>query len=210
VLVGHSLGGVVVRRLLADPALRAEFADLRARIAAVALLSTPDDRIEKPVPSLARLATTPDLALAAGLVVGAVRRAFVAAVSEGADPADLPPREEVLRMESELSCAARRRAQRTMLLRIAPLRPDGSPDEEACSRRCAQQAIVDRPCLILHGDRDGLVSPSDAARCAARIRGSRVVMLRGAGHALPTERPVELVREIEAWARDCGVLPPGD
>lgn len=50
---------------------------------------------------------------------------------------------------------------------------------------------IDVPTLILHGDKDPLVPLGNGQNLASRIAGSQLVVLEGAGHLLPLERPVE-------------------
>jgi len=52
------------------------------------------------------------------------------------------------------------------------------------------------PTLILHGDKDPLIPLGNGQNLASRIAGSRLVVLEGAGHLLPLERPVETVNCI--------------
>ena len=52
------------------------------------------------------------------------------------------------------------------------------------------------PTLILHGDKDPLIPLGNGQNLASRIVGSRLVVLEGAGHLLPLERPIETVNCI--------------
>jgi pimeloyl-ACP methyl ester carboxylesterase len=47
------------------------------------------------------------------------------------------------------------------------------------------------PTLVVTGDADRLVPSENSTRLARRIRGARLVVLRGAGHDFPTELPDE-------------------
>jgi len=51
---------------------------------------------------------------------------------------------------------------------------------------------VEAPTLIVASDRDQHCPPKAAAIIAAGIRGSRLEVLEGAGHAIPVEKPREL------------------
>jgi non-heme chloroperoxidase len=55
---------------------------------------------------------------------------------------------------------------------------------------------IDTPTLILHGDADGLARTSDQEVLARGIAGAELIVLRGAGHALPWERPAEVARSV--------------
>jgi pimeloyl-ACP methyl ester carboxylesterase len=54
------------------------------------------------------------------------------------------------------------------------------------------------PTLVVWGDRDRLVAPRLAARTAAAIPGSRLLVLPGVGHVAQIEAPVEVARAVAA------------
>lgn len=58
-------------------------------------------------------------------------------------------------------------------------RPDSTP---TC-------ATIDVPTLVIVGDEDVLTPPKEARQLASAIRGSRIEVLRGAGHLANVERP---------------------
>ncbi len=53
------------------------------------------------------------------------------------------------------------------------------------------------PTLILHGDHDVIVPPSDSEFAASQIPNSRLHMFKGAGHVPTMTRPQEVAAEIE-------------
>ena len=60
------------------------------------------------------------------------------------------------------------------------------------------------PTLILVGEQDALTPPDAARRMAALIPGARLVVIPGAGHLPPVERPTETTREIAEFLRVIG------
>ena len=52
-------------------------------------------------------------------------------------------------------------------------------------------AEIDVPALVVAGDGDALIPPSEAERMADALPRARLVLLRGAGHLPPLERPDE-------------------
>ena len=48
---------------------------------------------------------------------------------------------------------------------------------------------IDHPTLIVHGDQDRMVSPTNAQLIAAEIPGADLMILPGAGHLYPTDEP---------------------
>ena len=57
------------------------------------------------------------------------------------------------------------------------------------------------PTLVVVGEHDRVTPPSSAVELAAALPDGRFVVLDGAGHIAMMERPVELDREIRAFAR---------
>jgi pimeloyl-ACP methyl ester carboxylesterase len=55
---------------------------------------------------------------------------------------------------------------------------------------------IDTPTLIVTSDLDQLCPPRAAEIVAARIKGSRLELIKGTGHPIPVERPKELARLI--------------
>lgn len=55
--------------------------------------------------------------------------------------------------------------------------------------------------LVMTGDMDQLMPPSNSARLATRIPGAALEYLRGAGHDFPTERPVETASKVLSFCR---------
>jgi 3-oxoadipate enol-lactonase len=60
---------------------------------------------------------------------------------------------------------------------------------------------IDVPTLVITGDDDRLVPPSNSKRIAELISGSRLELLSGAGHVFPLEREDETVALLEAHFR---------
>jgi 3-oxoadipate enol-lactonase len=71
-------------------------------------------------------------------------------------------------------------------------RHDGERLQAIASRRWDafdRLGELTRPVLVLHGSEDRLVDPANASILAERIRGARLVILDGAGHAYHSEMP---------------------
>jgi pimeloyl-ACP methyl ester carboxylesterase len=63
----------------------------------------------------------------------------------------------------------------------------------------ASIAKVDAPTLIMWGSADTVIPATDAARFAADLRGSEVVMFPGVGHLPQEEEPDATVRALRRW-----------
>lgn len=68
---------------------------------------------------------------------------------------------------------------------------------------------VQAPTLVLHGGADGLAPLGSARALARRVPGAELVVLPGAGHAFPLERPQETLDVVTAWLERHGPVPPG-
>jgi 3-oxoadipate enol-lactonase len=64
--------------------------------------------------------------------------------------------------------------------------------------------LADLPTLVLVGEEDVLAPPDAARRMATLIPGARLVVIPGAGHLLPVERPSETTAEIREFLRVVG------
>jgi pimeloyl-ACP methyl ester carboxylesterase len=60
-------------------------------------------------------------------------------------------------------------------------------------RRLPRLAV---PTLVLTGDEDRLVPPANSRELARLVPGAKLVVLRGAGHVFPVERPAETVAAL--------------
>jgi 3-oxoadipate enol-lactonase len=64
--------------------------------------------------------------------------------------------------------------------------------------------LADLPTLVLVGEEDALTPPDAARRMATLIPGARLVVIPGAGHLPPVERPSETTAEIREFLRVVG------
>lgn len=62
--------------------------------------------------------------------------------------------------------------------------------------RTADLSALDLPTLVVHGDRDKIISPSGGRATAAAIPGARLVTVAGMGHDLPRRVWAALIDEI--------------
>jgi magnesium chelatase accessory protein len=67
-------------------------------------------------------------------------------------------------------------------------------------------ARLSAPLVLVSGATDGMVPPYEGERVAARVPGSRHLVLPGVGHLAHEERPGELVALIVELARERGIL----
>lgn len=92
--------------------------------------------------------------------------------------------------------------RRTWLEKMDPMVIHG--DFEACDTfdildRASQ---IDLPTLIIVGRDDEMTPVKYAEYLHAQIKGSRLVVIEGAGHAVPMEKPDEVNRAIDEFVRE--------
>lgn len=97
---------------------------------------------------------------------------------------DGPLRDAVMQMAEEVGLDAFLRQQQAILDR-----PDYRP----------LLARIGCPTLVLCGDRDQLTPPEVHRELAAGIRSARLVVVEGAGHLPPLERPADTSTALRRW-----------
>jgi 3-oxoadipate enol-lactonase len=65
------------------------------------------------------------------------------------------------------------------------------------------------PTLVITGDADRLVPPANSLKLAALIPGARLVLLPGAGHVFPVERPRETIAALKEFFLGRATAPAG-
>jgi pimeloyl-ACP methyl ester carboxylesterase len=91
---------------------------------------------------------------------------------------------------------------RAMMLRTSP--EDAAAALRAMALRRDQTDLlpsIDVPTLIVVGSEDVVTPPSDAEAMHAKIEGSRLVVVEGAGHLSNVERPEEFNRALSEFLR---------
>jgi pimeloyl-ACP methyl ester carboxylesterase len=74
---------------------------------------------------------------------------------------------------------------------------EGDPKHDELERRLASGPAIGVPTITLDGDSDGVAPATDGAAQAARFSGKRTHrIIKGAGHNLPQEAPMEFVAAI--------------
>jgi len=182
-VVGVSMGGMIAQWL----------AHLRPDlVAALALvMTTPGD---------------PDLPPAEPAATAALKR-----VSAAADPAERRRAEIAMKQLLAGSRYPRAEAEVAAALDAAAARgvhPGGVVRQYAAiladHARPGIVGTIGAPALILHGTADPLVPAEAARRLAARIAGSRLMLIEGMGHSLPEALAGEIVAALLSLFRDAG------
>jgi pimeloyl-ACP methyl ester carboxylesterase len=200
VLVGHSLGGAVVLRALADPTLAARHAGVLARVRGAALMSPADIATTHRSETALEIACLGDCKAALGGNLGVMKKQ----VSEGVrDNVTHPERDalagEAARIEALLGRREPRHCVRAMLVRFQPLGKGLEPDLASAQRLADHERAIAQPILMLWGPRDGTLHPTDAERIRERLAHERFVALDGLGHSLHQEGVLRVADEVRAF-----------
>jgi outer membrane receptor for ferrienterochelin and colicin/pimeloyl-ACP methyl ester carboxylesterase len=198
-LVGHSLGGGVALRMLGDLALRAEFADVLARVDGAVLMAPLDFGYGRADPVFVSLAQVSDVEMLLGAASGVLRRATAEAIYYGGADAQRMPSEGVDQLYEVLMDPQRRRAGQAMLQRAVPFASDGKLRWEQAEKLTAQYAAVATPCLVLWGERDETLPAQSGDRLVHEIPNAWLRVVPECKHGLPTEEPRGCVAEIRRF-----------
>lgn len=203
VLVGHSLGGAVVLRALADPALVARHGGLLGRVSGAVLIAPADLTMTRRSEIAMSVVCLTDCLAGLGGNLGVLRKEVRQGVR---DSVSHPERDalagDALRMEALLGRAETRHAVRTMLLRFQPLRADMQPDLEAAARLAEPERGITQPILLLWGARDAALPAYDSERLRERLATERYVLLEGLGHSPHQEGVLRVADEVRGFLRD--------
>jgi pimeloyl-ACP methyl ester carboxylesterase len=202
VLVGHSLGALVVTRMLADPELRTRYANTRARVAGMFLVTPLDVAIEKPVPVLEAATHLGGLEVALGRLFGILRERLAEGVLYSYDDPGAAQREEVDRGIDIIRCAAKRQAMQAMVLQATPRRPGGQrPDWPVVDELTGQYANIDVPTAIVCGAHDETLPSSMGYKLRAQIDGATLDVFPDCMHSPHLEHPQRCADVLTAFLR---------
>jgi pimeloyl-ACP methyl ester carboxylesterase len=188
-VVGHSLGGMVVLRMLGAPVLRHEYRDVVRRIDLAALVSTPSFAVERIHPTFEQIAGLSDIAVALADVFEVLGERVARSVYHGAGDPSRMPREEADRAEAALRRRATRRAAQAMIRQAVPFTKQRRPDWDKIDRLVDDYKNVDVPCLILWGAHDETFSVAVGYMLRDQLPQAELRILPRRMHQLPAEAP---------------------
>jgi pimeloyl-ACP methyl ester carboxylesterase len=200
-VVGHSLGAMVILRMLGDPRLREEFKNVLDRVERVVLLSPVDFAVEKKHPTFEKIAKLSAFQVTIADVTEILDEQAARAVRQGAVDPDSVPKLEAARLREVLCDGPRRRAAQAMIREAVPFTPDEYPDWPRIRALVADYANLDRPCLILHGECDETFGVAVAYKLQAQLPDAWLRVLADKKHALPSEAPRRCADEIRAFLK---------
>jgi pimeloyl-ACP methyl ester carboxylesterase len=210
VLVGHSLGALIVTRMLSDPELRQRHSDTRSRVAGLFLITPLDVAIEKPVPVLEEAAHVGGLEVGLGRLTGLLRERIAEGVLQSYDDPASAQREEADRGVDIISNVAKRHAMQAMILQATPRRPDAArPDWPAVDKLSTEYGNIDVPTAILCGAHDETLPASMSYKLSDQIRGATLRVLPDCMHSPHLEHPQACADALRQFiSREAPAAPP--
>lgn len=199
-LVGHSLGGAVVIRMLGDARYAREFADLRPRVDGAVLFAPLDFALEQPIPELLDVQDVSSLELFLGNLFGQVTESVAKSCVDGVWDGSNCPREEADRMLEIFDDGDRLRALQATIHETLPWTDELGPDWEARAAFLADYANVDVPTLIVWGEQDDTLPVASGYAQSERLPDARLCVLRQAKHSIPVEHPLAAARLVRSFA----------
>jgi len=203
-IVAHSLGGMVTLRMFADPAIRADYADVLDRVDGLVLFTPADVAIEKDIPTFRAIAEVSDFVVGVANLTGLLRMKVALSTRDGVVDRQHAVKEEAMRMNALLLDRQRRRASQAMIKNAVP-RSGVRPDWQRIERIVETYRNVDVPVLIVWGARDELLPVSMGFKLQYHLPQARLHIINRGMHCLPVERPAicaKFVREFVKSGND--------
>ncbi|MHC4931271.1 MAG: alpha/beta fold hydrolase [Planctomycetota bacterium] len=198
-LIGHSLGSMIILRMLGDPRMRTEYADVIERVDRVVLISPVDFRVATAHAAFRKIVELDGLKVTAADLLGILRDETARAVVDGACRPENMPREEADRLREVLRNPKTRRAAQAMLRQAIPFTDDGRPHHDRICALEADYGNLVEPCMILAGQRDETFPVSMSYKLRAEIPSAKLKVIRYAKHSLPVEVPALCAAEIRSF-----------
>jgi pimeloyl-ACP methyl ester carboxylesterase len=209
VLVGHSLGGAVALRALADPDLRARHGAVLGRVRGALLFNPADLLLDPPPRKLQDIASVSDFEVGVGERLGLLMKEVRTSVRGNvAHPWRDALRSEALRIEALLGRPATRHAMQATLLRFQPRLPDGvTLDRKAAEALAAHEAAIPLPLHVVWGRLDTTLTERQGCALCARLPTCRLHVLEGIGHSSHQERLDEHLPQVRELLAGLAAAP---
>jgi pimeloyl-ACP methyl ester carboxylesterase len=213
-LVGHSLGGMYVLRLLSSPELRERFAEARRHLDALVLFAPCDVAVNHLPPSFMPLLSLTPIKVGVGSLLGVTDDKVKAQTRKNFFLPECATRERAENLGRALTVPLHLRSAQSMVRGAVPWTlKENRPDWPAISALEADYENVDVPCLIAWGEWDETLSETMGHKIRDHVPGARLVEVSGSGHSVISEQPLacaDIIRTGQAAAADkrFAELPP--
>lgn len=200
VLVGHSVAGAVILRMLGDPGLRRTFEREREWSRAAVLIAAADVGTDAWSPVLVDLAKVSDEEVALGDSLGFLTSEVEAGIFKSVEHPEVAAlRREAERMVAALRDRDERRASQLMLRRIRPIDGRERPIWSEIRPMMADHRRVDVPIMLLWGRLDDILPLSTGSKLEREIPLSQLVVIDDARHSVHQEQPLAVTDAISRF-----------
>jgi pimeloyl-ACP methyl ester carboxylesterase len=203
-LIGHSLGGTVVLRMMGAPSLQARYAGVLQRVERIVLLAPCDLAVNGVPAKFQALLGLKGWMVGLGQGLGVLEPKVRALTQTSYHVSECATLEQERRYAHVLEDAGHREAAKAMLLQAVPFDPKTRrPKWNEIDALVADYANIHAPTLIAYGDWDETLSAAMGNKLKDEIAGSLLVRIPGRGHALPTEDPALCADLIRRFQQGC-------
>jgi len=196
-MLGHSMGGLVLLRAFSDPALRAGYSDVISRVEGLILISPANVLMSQANPSLTSRAELQGWKVGIGNGLGMVREAVAQYLAGSFYASHCLAREEVDHAVAILSHAGTREAFKAMLHEALPFdAKTRQPDFAAMTELERGYSHVSLPCQIIWGKCDQTLPVAMGYMFEHQLPHAELTVMPRCKHAPNLEQPEECARRI--------------
>jgi pimeloyl-ACP methyl ester carboxylesterase len=201
-LVGHSLGGTVVIRMLSAPELQSRYAPEQQRVDRAVLFAPCDQAINAVPPSFLKLLGLKGWMVTVGDVLGVFDAKVRDLTKRNFQNPEFATIERQERFAHALSHSEHLEAARAILRQFTPFDPKTlRPIWPKIDRLVADYKNIRIPVLIVHGTWDETLTSDMGHALKDHIPGAMLVEVPGRSHSLPTEDPIKCSALIERFQK---------
>lgn len=211
-LVGHSLGGTVVLRMMSAPELRAGYPGVIQHVDRVVLFAPGDVAINSVPPQFRTLLGLKGWKVGLGEALGVMESKVRDLTKASYHRPEYATREQQDCQAHILKDAGHREAAKAMLRQFVPFDAKTMrPVWAGIDPLVADYKNLRVPVLIAHGVWDETLSVATGHKLKNQIPGAWLVEVPHSSHALPTEQPAICADLIRRFVTESGelTLPPG-
>jgi pimeloyl-ACP methyl ester carboxylesterase len=199
-LIGHSLGGAVVIRMMSAPELRARYRLVIRQIDRMVLVSPCDFAVNGVPPSFRTLLGLKGWMVGLGECLGVVDAKMRDLTKSSYHVSECATLEEQRHYAHALTDSGHREAAKAMLRQFVPFDPKTMrPLWRQIDPLIADYQNINVPVLIMYGTWDETLSAAMGNKLKDEIAGTVLVKVPQRGHSLPTEDPAVCAKLIRSF-----------
>jgi pimeloyl-ACP methyl ester carboxylesterase len=199
-LIGHSLGGAVVIRMMSAPELRNRYAQVIRQIDRMVLVSPCDFAVNGVPPSFRTLLGLKGWMVGLGECLGVVTPRMRELTKTSYHIPKCATLEQQRHYAHALTDSGHREAAKAMLRQFVPVDPKTMrPQWRQIDPLVADYENINVPVLVVYGTWDETLSAAMGNKLKDEIAGAVLVKVPRRGHSLPTEDPVVCAKLIRGF-----------